>query len=284
MEGYRHTGPVNCDLDFDPSNLKGKTAIVTGGANGIDEAYVRALVASGVTVCIGDRDVAGGKKLVAELHGRTKFIECDAAKWDDQDRLFREAASFSPTGKIAYVVANAGIIRQDDVFSYSVKLSLHYFVKQNGQKPSSTQDDTCLVLIGSGAAFLDCLRIPQYSATKWAMRGIMHSLRRTAFYYGSRVNVISPWYVKTKIMSEEEFAHVAEVGVEFAEAEDAGQCLLRILSDASINGHSFFIAARKWASRGYVDLDLDDYPGNALIQEIQEDQVKSGPVSMGLFV
>ncbi|KAK9319338.1 hypothetical protein V1517DRAFT_332903 [Lipomyces orientalis] len=52
----------------------------------------------------------------------------------------------------------------------------------------------------------------------------------------------------------------------------------------SINGHSLFIAARKWASRGYMDLDLEDYPGNALIQEVQENQVKSAPVSMGLFV
>lgn len=91
-------------------------------------------------------------------------------------------------------------------------------------------------------------------------------------------------YIKTKILSEEAFAQVTQAGVQFAEAESAGQCLLRILSDASINGHSFFIAARKWASRGYMDLDLEDYPGNALIQEIQEDQMKSAPVSMGLFI
>ncbi|KAJ9647881.1 hypothetical protein H2199_001657 [Coniosporium tulheliwenetii] len=186
MEGYRHTGPVNCDVDFDPSNLKGKTAIVTGGANGIGEAYVRALVAVGVTVCIGDRDVAGGKKLAAELPGITKFIECDTTKWDDQVRLFRENQEPEKPDLSTIDVNVKGTL-------YTVKLALHYFVKQNGQKPSSTQDDTCLVLIGSGAAFLDCLRIPQYSATKWAMRGIMHSLRRTAFYYGSRVNVISPW-------------------------------------------------------------------------------------------
>lgn len=76
---------------------------------------------------------------------------------------------------------------------YTAKLAQHYFIKQNGQSPSPNQEDTCLVLIGSGAAFLDCLRIPQYSATKWAVRGIMQSLRRTAFYYGSRVNVICPW-------------------------------------------------------------------------------------------
>ena len=76
---------------------------------------------------------------------------------------------------------------------YTTKLASHYYIKQNGQKPSASQEDTCLILIGSGAAFLDCLRVPQYSATKWAMRGIMHALRRTAHYYGSRVNVISPW-------------------------------------------------------------------------------------------
>ena len=123
--------------------------------------------------------------------------------------------AFSPTGKIQYVVPNAGIAIADDVFSfepeapkkpalapisvnligalYTIKLALHYFMKQNGTTASPEQEDTCLVLMGSGAAFLDCPRGPQYAATKWGMRGIMHSLRRTAFYYGSRVNVISPW-------------------------------------------------------------------------------------------
>jgi NAD(P)-dependent dehydrogenase (short-subunit alcohol dehydrogenase family) len=67
------------------------------------------------------------------------------------------------------------------------------FIRQNGTKNSPEQEDTSLILIGSGAAFLDCPRAPQYCASKWAMRGIMHSLRRTAFFYGSRVNVISPW-------------------------------------------------------------------------------------------
>jgi NAD(P)-dependent dehydrogenase (short-subunit alcohol dehydrogenase family) len=76
---------------------------------------------------------------------------------------------------------------------YTVKLALHYFVKQNGAEVSPSQEDTCLVLIGSGAAYFDVPRTPQYCSSKWAMRGIMHALRRTAFYYGSRVNMISPW-------------------------------------------------------------------------------------------
>ena len=38
--------PVACNVDFDTSNLAGKTAVVTGGANGLGEAYVRALHAA----------------------------------------------------------------------------------------------------------------------------------------------------------------------------------------------------------------------------------------------
>lgn len=81
---------------------------------------------------------------------------------------------------------------------YTTKLALHSFITQNGTTgPSPSQTDTTLTLIGSGAAFLDCPRGPQYSATKWGARGIMHSLRRTAGYHGSRVNLLSPWYVVT---------------------------------------------------------------------------------------
>ncbi|GAQ06126.1 5'-hydroxyaverantin dehydrogenase [Aspergillus lentulus] len=307
MAPYIHTGPVDCERDFDPSSVKGKTAIVTGGASGLGEAYVRALVAAGVYVCFGDIDLEKGQRLAAELP-MTKFVSCDAGSWDDQVRLFEQAVSLSPNGRIAYVVANAGIHRPDEVFEqphpdqepakpdltiidinikgplYTAKLAAHYFIRQNGSTPTPDQEDTCLILIGSGAAFLDCPRGPQYSASKWAMRGIMHSLRRTTYYYGSRVNVISPWYVRTNILPEKTFEHVSNIGVQFATTEDAGQCLLRILSDPSVNGHSFFVTARKWASRGYVDLDLDDYPGNALLGEIQEEQMLSAPVSAGLFI
>jgi hypothetical protein len=82
----------------------------------------------------------------------------------------------------------------------------------------------------------------------------------------------------------EAFEHVKSVGVEFAKAEDAGTTLLRILSDKSINGKSLFLSPRKWAPKGYLDLDIDDYPGNDLLQEIQTDQMKPAPPEKGLFL
>lgn len=110
----------------------------------------------------------------------------------------------------------------------------------------------------------------------------MHALRRTTHFYGSRVNTICPWYVKTGILNQEMWDTVEAAGVQLAKLEDAGQCLLRILSDTSVNGHSLFVSARKWAPRGYIDLDLEDY-GSDLIQEIQAAQMVHEPASVGLF-
>lgn len=191
---------------------------------------------------------------------------------------------------------------------YTSKLAMHYFISQNGAQTHVDQEDTCLIVISSGSGFLDVPRTPEYSSTKWAVRGIMHSLRRTAFYHGSRVNVISPWcvngpaayleghvwrylnlqillfrYIRTKILTKEAYDKIQNSGVDFASAEDAGECALRILSDTSINGRSFFVCARKWAARGYLDLNIEDYPESSLIQEIQEDQMRNAPVELGLL-
>lgn len=90
-------------------------------------------------------------------------------------------------------------------------------------------------------------------------------------------------YVKTKILPEEAFKHVTDVGVDFATTEDGGRLLLRILSDRSINGRSLFLSPRKWAPNGYLDFDIDDYQDD-LLQEIQRDQLKGAPVEEGLHL
>jgi hypothetical protein len=52
-----------------------------------------------------------------------------------------------------------------------------------------------------------------------------------------------------------------------------------------MNGRSLFVSARKWAAKGYIDLNLDGYaPDKALLQEIQTDQTRSAPVRAGLFI
>ena len=84
-------------------------------------------------------------------------------------------------------------------------------------------------------------------------------------------------------MSKAAFDEVKSLGVEFATLEDAGQCLLRIVSDKSLNGHSLFLSPRKWAPRGYFDLGLDDYE-DELMQKITADQLKGSRAEEVLFL
>lgn len=79
------------------------------------------------------------------------------------------------------------------------------------------------------------------------------------------------------------FRNVEDFGVGLARPEDGGQLLLSILSNSSINGRFLFLSPDKWALRGYIDLDVDDYHDD-LLQEIQADQLKGPSVSKGLFL
>ncbi|KAL1583078.1 hypothetical protein WHR41_08251 [Cladosporium halotolerans] len=115
------------------------------------------------------------------------------------------------------------------------------------------------------------------------MRGLMHSLRRTAHFYHSRVNVLSPWYVRTSILPESAYEHVEAAGVEFATAEDGRQLLLRIVSDSRIQGRQLFLAPRKWAASGGLDLGIDDFEGDEFLQQVQREQLLGAPVEEGLF-
>jgi NAD(P)-dependent dehydrogenase (short-subunit alcohol dehydrogenase family) len=63
--------------------LKGKTAIVTGGANGIGRAFCERLAEEGVNVVIADiGDGAATAALVAKHDVKVRAIKCDMSKGD----------------------------------------------------------------------------------------------------------------------------------------------------------------------------------------------------------
>ena len=72
---------------------------------------------------------------------------------------------------------------------YTVKLAIHYLAR-NGEG-----NDRVLIMTASIAGYLDQPGSPQYCASKWGVRGLMRSLRRTMPMMGMRVNIIAPWQV-----------------------------------------------------------------------------------------
>lgn len=206
---------ISSEATYDASKLAGKSVIITGGASGIGEATMRAFVKAEAFVTFGDIAEERAQKLVNELgNDKVAFVLCDVLSWTDQLKLFKTALEKSPSKTIDIVVANAGLNRQDDVFvqkesedgdpiepsldilqinlagvMYTAKLAMFYLPKQ----PEGEDRDRCLLMTASLAAYVDLTVSPQYSASKWGIRGLMHSLRRCGPSNGIRVNVIAPW-------------------------------------------------------------------------------------------
>lgn len=91
-------------------DLKGKTAIVTGGAMGIGFGIVYRLVEAGANVVIADLNEEAGKKAVKDLTGNgleATFIQTDVANEDDVKRAV--AFTTKTYGSIDVLVNNAGI-------------------------------------------------------------------------------------------------------------------------------------------------------------------------------
>lgn len=73
--------------------IKGKVAIVTGGARSIGEAIVRELVAEGASVGIADVLEDEGSALAAELGDAAHFIPCDLRSDDSIENCVNAVAS-----------------------------------------------------------------------------------------------------------------------------------------------------------------------------------------------
>lgn len=91
---YSYTGPVDHTVVPDRSRMKGKSVIVTGGANGMGEKFVREFSQAGAFVTFGDLNKRG-KEIEVELNAEkeaTAFVECDIRSRYVFSRLPRQRA------------------------------------------------------------------------------------------------------------------------------------------------------------------------------------------------
>ena len=89
--------------------LKDRTALITGGANGIGAAIARRLAEEGCAVGILDLDAEAGGKVVAEITSAGGRVSLHAADISDYDAVARAVEGFEKaSGPIALLVNNAG--------------------------------------------------------------------------------------------------------------------------------------------------------------------------------
>jgi len=293
IDPYKYSGPIDTTVSPDLSTLRDKSVIVTGGANGLGEAYVRAFSAAGAYVTFGDTNEQKGLSIEKELAPNVQFVKCDTRDWDQQVNLFKKAKASSPAKSCDVVIANAGVSGPDEIFAssgledatedptkpdlrilninltgvlYTTKIAMNYFRLQ----PEAPGRDRCFIFKGSIAGLIDQPGSWQYSASKFALRGLMRSMRHTTWQSGIRVNYVGPFYTKTDIISQAVIDRLEAKGVKFSLKEDCAAAMLKIATDKTINGHSLAIVPREDHKQGFIDAELDDMEDGTYWDELQK--------------
>ena len=90
--------------------FKDKVAIVTGAAQGIGEAYAKALAAEGASVVVADLNEDSGQRVAKEIEadgGTAMFVRCDVS--DPASAQAMAEATVAAYGGIDHLVNNAAI-------------------------------------------------------------------------------------------------------------------------------------------------------------------------------
>jgi len=231
--------------------LKGKRAIVTGGASGIGAATVRAYVGEGANVVALDVDAEGGARVCADAGGT--FLPCDVA---DRAQVFATVErAVAALGGLDIMANVAGVERRtpaedisddewDLVFSVNVKGTL--YTNQAAFRHLRARGGR-IINFGSGAGIRGQAGSAHYSASKGAVMSWTRTVAQEWAKYRITVNSVVPaiwtpmydaWRAR---MSDQErmihdmaMQHVVPLGGKLGDPDgDMAPVMVFLASDAS---------------------------------------------------
>ncbi|MFJ4264382.1 SDR family oxidoreductase [Paenarthrobacter nicotinovorans] len=187
--------------------LAGKTALISGGAQGMGASHARAVVANGGSVVIGDLDEVRGRALVEELGDRARFVHLDVRNTDD----WRNAVEVAETefGSLNVLINNAGVLRDSGVidctddeweFVLSINLSGAFKGIRAASPALERGAPASVVNISSTAGLKGFSGFAAYGASKWGLRGLTKNTAVELAPRGIRVNSVHPGNVLTQMI------------------------------------------------------------------------------------
>lgn len=189
--------------------LENKTAIVTGGAQGIGEAIVREYVRQGARVVIADIQPDRGGALAAELGERCRYVNCDVGDAAQVATLIETARK--TFGGLDISVNNAGINQNATILEISeadfdrvlrVNLKGAFLVGQASARSMVEQGRAGVIInMSSINAILCSPHIVPYAVSKGGLNQLTAVMALGLAPYGVRVNGIGPGSIETSLLS-----------------------------------------------------------------------------------
>jgi NAD(P)-dependent dehydrogenase (short-subunit alcohol dehydrogenase family) len=242
-------------------DLSDQNVLVTGGANGIGTAIVRAFHGQQARVHFCDTDAAAGASLAEELGERASFTRVDLTS---EPGIVRWVKGVTKGGKpVRALVNNAARDPRmtlesmsardwDGLFATNLRA---YFLMARETVPLMADRAGAIINLASVTFHNAPAAMSAYVATKGGILGFTRSLARELGPRGIRVNAVSPGWVMTERQLKQfvtpavkRLIRRSQCVPDLLRPEDIADVVLFLASDASraITGQEI-LADRGWA-------------------------------------
>jgi NAD(P)-dependent dehydrogenase (short-subunit alcohol dehydrogenase family) len=196
--------------------LEGKTAVITGGTEGIGLATAKLFVKEGAYVFITGRRQKELDEAVKSIGSNVSGVQGDVAKLADLDRLYETVSKTK--GRIDVVFANAGYgefvplgaiteVHFDKLFNVNVRGTL--FTVQKALP--LLNDGGSIILNGSVASVKGTAAFGVYAASKAAIRSFVRTWTTDLKDRHIRSNVVSPGPINTPLANRQSKDVIARI-------------------------------------------------------------------------
>jgi 3(or 17)beta-hydroxysteroid dehydrogenase len=191
--------------------VKGKVAIITGGAGGLGSATASLLSKEGAKIVIGDINEAGGEKVVREikgLGGKAIFIKHDVSSEIEWSHAIE--TTLDRFGRLDVLVNNAGVILWKNIqetslaewrWLLSVNLDGIFLGTKFAMEAMKKTGGGSIINISSVAGLVGTVGTAAYHASKGGVRLFTKAAAlecsKGGYGYNIRVNSIHPGVIKT---------------------------------------------------------------------------------------